>query len=70
MSGALSGVLAMLVLLLGRRAWSWRTHDEPVPYGFLPFQRKDRTIKPWDQTPRALGHLLDKKNVLPSGSIK
>ncbi|MGT2516723.1 hypothetical protein ACVOMT_23275 (plasmid) [Sphingomonas panni] len=22
----------------------------PVPYGFLPFQRRDRTIKPWDQT--------------------
>ncbi|WP_294294871.1 hypothetical protein, partial [uncultured Sphingomonas sp.] len=38
------------VLLLGWRAWSWRTHDVPVPYGFLPFQRKDRTIKSWDQT--------------------
>jgi len=38
------------VLLLGRRAWSWRTHDVPDPYGILPFQRRDRTIKPWDQT--------------------
>ena len=46
--------LAIAVLLLGRRAWSSRTRDEPVPYGFLPFQRKDRTIKPWHQTPRAL----------------
>ena len=27
------------------------SRDELVPYGFLPFQRKDRTIKPWDQTP-------------------
>ena len=37
-------------MLLGRRAWSWRSRDVPVPYGFLPFQRTDRTIKPWDQT--------------------
>jgi len=25
---------------------SWRSRDVPVPYGFLPFQRKDRPIKP------------------------
>jgi hypothetical protein len=24
--------------------WSWRSRDVLVPYGFLPFQRKDRTI--------------------------
>jgi hypothetical protein len=47
--------LAFAVLLLVRRAWSWRSRDEPVAYGFLPFlrlQRKDRTTKPWDQTVR------------------
>ena len=43
--------LAIAVLLLGRRAWSRRSRDEPVTYCFLPLQRKDRTIKPWDQTP-------------------
>jgi hypothetical protein len=31
---------------------TWRSHDELVPYGFLPFLRWDRTIKPWHQTPR------------------
>jgi hypothetical protein len=30
------------------------TLDVDLAYGFLPFQRKDRTIKPWDQTPSAL----------------
>ena len=43
--------LRQAVSLLGRRAWSWRSRDEPGPYGFLPFQRKDHTIKAWDQTP-------------------
>jgi hypothetical protein len=31
-------------------ARSWRSRDERVPKCFLPFLRKDRTIKPWDQT--------------------
>ena len=32
------------------RAWSWRCRNVAVPSGFLPFQRMDRAIKPWDQT--------------------
>ena len=32
---------AIAVLPLGGRAKSWRSHDETVPYRFLPFQRKD-----------------------------
>lgn len=28
-----------------------------VPRCFLPFQRTDRTIKPWDQTPRLSIHI-------------
>lgn len=28
-----------------------RFRAELVPCGFLQFQRKERTIKPWDQTP-------------------
>jgi hypothetical protein len=40
----------MAVLLLGRRALSWRSRGELVPYCFLPFLRKNRTVKPWDQT--------------------
>jgi hypothetical protein len=31
-------------------ARSWRSRDELVPCCFLPFLRKDRTIKPWDHT--------------------
>ena len=33
-------------------ARSRRSRDEPVPCGLLSIQRKDRTTKPWDQTPR------------------
>ncbi|WP_235531696.1 hypothetical protein, partial [Sphingomonas sp. Leaf67] len=44
-------------------AWSWRSRDEPVPYGFLPFQRKDRTIKPWDQTPSRVGRRIGIANL-------
>ncbi len=33
-------------------ARSWRCRDELVPQCILPFLRKDRTIKPWDQTPK------------------
>ena len=35
---------------IGLRVWTWRTRDVLAPCDFLPFQRKDRTIKPWDQT--------------------
>lgn len=46
--------LAIAVLLLGRvRGRSAR--EEIFPYGFLPFQRKDPTIKPWDKAPRCDG---------------
>jgi hypothetical protein len=31
-------------------ARSWRSRDELAPCCILPFLRKDRTIKPWDQT--------------------
>jgi hypothetical protein len=48
--------LAIAVLLLRPQAWSWRSRDVPVRYSFLPFQREDRTIKPWDQTPTS-GHV-------------
>jgi len=40
------------LLMLEWRAWSWRCRDELVTQGILPLQRKDRTIKPWDQTTR------------------
>jgi uncharacterized protein involved in response to NO len=47
-----TGRLPIAALLLGYRAWSWRSRDELVPQCFLPFQRMDHTIKPWDQTRR------------------
>ena len=56
------------VLLLGRRAWSWRSRDVPVPYGFLPFQRKDRTIKPWDQTTSCASSALTLGAPIPDGN--
>ena len=34
------------------RTWSWCSRDELVPCCFRLFLRKDRTIKPWDQTAR------------------
>ena len=43
------------VLLLRLRAWSWRSREGVVPKCSLPFQRTDRTIKPWEQTPRQVG---------------
>ena len=33
------------------------THAGAVVVGILPFQRKDRTSKPWDQTPKPPGDL-------------
>ena len=30
--------LAIAVLVLGLRTWSWRARDELFPYNFLPFQ--------------------------------
>ena len=33
-------------------ARSWRSRDGSVPCRFLPFLRKDRTVKPWARTPR------------------
>ena len=30
-------------------ATQWRSRDELVPWRFPPFQRKDRTIEPWDR---------------------
>ncbi len=43
-------ILLLQPLTLG--GLPWRSSDELAPYYFLPNLRKNRTIKPWDQTPK------------------
>ena len=47
--------------------WSWRSHDEFVPYDLLPSLTKDRTIKPWDQTFIVIAVGTGRGFLLPAG---
>lgn len=58
------------VCIVIKAGLSRSSRDEPGPYGFLPFLRKDHTIKAWDQTPKLTGWSKARMLVAADGTLQ